>query len=361
MNRILFLSVIISFNLFGQVPSYVPTVNLSAWYSFSGNTNDGSINSLNATNYNSLATDDRFTNIESAYSMDGNTNTYMEVLNPTNELLDAGTGDFTISLWYKTSGTNQSLLHKRTMGGTGGLTNYNGYSMFVNLDGRATFDFEDTNFDFTAVADTAQTNDNNWHNMVVVRNVTEDSVFLYVDGIRVDSREDLTTVTTTSTTDLYIGKWTNYPAYSLDGSIDDIGIWKTALTPCEIQDLYNAGLNSITNSVNQSGATLTANQTGANYQWWDCDNTAILIGETNPSFTPAVTGNYSATIDVNGCEVVSDCYLVDYTSVEQLVNSQNKQLVKIVNLLGQEVDLKPNTVLIYHYSDGSSEKVFYIK
>jgi len=32
-------------------------------------------------------------------------------------------------------------------------------------------------------------------------------------------------------------------------------------------------------------------------------------------------------------------------------------LVKIVNLLGQRVEYTPNTVLIYQYSDGTSQKV----
>lgn len=46
-----------------------------------------------------------------------------------------------------------------------------------------------------------------------------------------------------------------------------------------------------------------------------------------------------------------------YVSVPELVQSE-KEVVKIVNLLGQETEFKPNTVLIYIYSDGSSERVF---
>ena len=38
-----------------------------------------------------------------------------------------------------------------------------------------------------------------------------------------------------------------------------------------------------------------------------------------------------------------------------------KELIKIVNLMGQEVEYTPNTVLIYQYSDGTSEKVFTIE
>ena len=46
-------------------------------------------------------------------------------------------------------------------------------------------------------------------------------------------------------------------------------------------------------------------------------------------------------------------------TIELLPNQ--KELIKIVNLLGQAVEYQPNTVLIYIYSDGTSEKVFKIE
>ena len=43
------------------------------------------------------------------------------------------------------------------------------------------------------------------------------------------------------------------------------------------------------------------------------------------------------------------------------LNSEERKIIKIVNLLGQEVEYAPNTVLIYQYSDGTSEKIFTIE
>ena len=43
--------------------------------------------------------------------------------------------------------------------------------------------------------------------------------------------------------------------------------------------------------------------------------------------------------------------------INELSNSP-KQLLKIVDLMGRETPYKPNTVLIYVYDDGSTEKVF---
>ena len=43
------------------------------------------------------------------------------------------------------------------------------------------------------------------------------------------------------------------------------------------------------------------------------------------------------------------------------LSSQNKKLVQIVDIMGRETDDKPNTLLIYVYSDGTKEKVFRIE
>ena len=50
----------------------------------------------------------------------------------------------------------------------------------------------------------------------------------------------------------------------------------------------------------------------------------------------------------------------DFVGISELGLNQSKELVKTVNLLGQQVEYAPNTVLIYQYSDGTSEKVFTI-
>ena len=47
--------------------------------------------------------------------------------------------------------------------------------------------------------------------------------------------------------------------------------------------------------------------------------------------------------------------------ISELNSNQPKELIKIVNLLGQEVEYTTNTILIYQYADGTSEKVFTIE
>lgn len=43
------------------------------------------------------------------------------------------------------------------------------------------------------------------------------------------------------------------------------------------------------------------------------------------------------------------------------INSQPKKLIQIIDLMGRKVEDQPNTVLIYVYSDGTTEKVFRVK
>ena len=114
-------------------------------------------------------------------------------------------------------------------------------------------------------------------------------------------------------------------------------------------------------AVTQNGATLTATQTGAAYQWLDCDNgNAPIVGEVNQSFTPISTGNYAVIVTVNGCSNTSECRLVDYTGIGEL-NNTPKQLIKIVDVLGRETPFKPNTPLLYIYNDGTVERKVVLK
>lgn len=63
------------------------------------------------------------------------------------------------------------------------------------------------------------------------------------------------------------------------------------------------------NTVSASGGALIADQTGAFYQWLDCDNSlAIVTGETGQSFVLPGSGNYAVEIDLNGCVDTSGCY-----------------------------------------------------
>jgi len=90
--------------------------------------------------------------------------------------------------------------------------------------------------------------------------------------------------------------------------------------------------NPIDNGINQFGNQLTAEQSGAIFQWLDCDdNYAVINGETNQSYTPTTTGNYAVQITQQDCFGVmidtSTCVNVDCQSdIDNDVNQFGTQL-----------------------------------
>ncbi len=56
-------------------------------------------------------------------------------------------------------------------------------------------------------------------------------------------------------------------------------------------------------------------QSGAEYQWYDCETNDAISGATNQSFLPSGAGIYSVEITLNGCSVISDCMSTDILSI----------------------------------------------
>lgn len=73
------------------------------------------------------------------------------------------------------------------------------------------------------------------------------------------------------------------------------------------------------------------------------------------SITMQITSNDGTT------ELVTWQAVAGSAGMNEINWSIERELVKIVNLLGQEVEYQPCTTLIYQYSDGTSERVFTIE
>lgn len=135
----------------------------------------------------------------------------------------------------------------------------------------------------------------------------------------------------------------------------------TTAEGCDSLVTLNLTINTTPdNSVTQTGSSLSANQTGANYQWLDCSNGFSAInGGTNQAFTPPFSGSYAVLVSSNGCSDTSTCFIVDYTGIEELTKDE-RVLVQIVDFMGRETEMKLNTSLIFIYSDGTRERVLKI-
>ncbi|MEZ4854080.1 MAG: T9SS type A sorting domain-containing protein [Flavobacterium sp.] len=117
--------------------------------------------------------------------------------------------------------------------------------------------------------------------------------------------------------------------------------------------------------------TLTANQNGASYQWYECPDT-LLTGETNQSFTPAVSGNYKVVLTIGSCSDESDCtevldnenfiknvFLLYPNPTTGIINiaTQENLSVAVYDLVGkiiirQEISSGTSTLDISNYARG---------
>ena len=126
---------------------------------------------------------------------------------------------------------------------------------------------------------------------------------------------------------------------------------------CDSTITLNLTINDVNATVTASGIVLTVSQSGATYQWIDCDNNDTPIaGATSQSFTPTQNGNYAVTITANGCTETSDCMPVNSVGIETVEQNdwsvypnpgnglfmvQGESLstatIKVMNYLGQEL------------------------
>ena len=89
-------------------------------------------------------------------------------------------------------------------------------------------------------------------------------------------------------------------------------------------------INTVDTSVTTSDPTLTANATGASYQWLDCNNNhAIISGETAQTFTATKNGSYAVEVIENGCTDTSACVTISSFSI-------------VKNILFDGVSIYPN-------------------
>lgn len=81
-------------------------------------------------------------------------------------------------------------------------------------------------------------------------------------------------------------------------------------------------------SVNVVGTMLSANLSGAGYQWVDCnDGNALIAGATNQSYAPMSSGSYAVLISSGECEDYSECFDVVVSGVG--LESNTEQFVAL--------------------------------
>jgi hypothetical protein len=231
--------------LYPRTPEYItPTdpgqANLVALYAFEGSANDTSGHGLNGTLRQAGLVNSGRPNGGSAVEL--TKLGHVDLGNP--PLLDFGTGDWTVTAWFKTAMTGTGDANKGTIYAKGGdASGGHRYTLCMSevTEGAVSLVCDD---DATKeqVHSVSKTNDDRWHFVVGQREGT--AIKIYIDG-HLEGTEPVAAdynLSGTSQHKAYIGAITNHGDGSLyklfDGLIDDVHVYDRALSAPEILWVY---------------------------------------------------------------------------------------------------------------------------
>ena len=96
----------------------------------------------------------------------------------------------------------------------------------------------------------------------------------------------------------------------------------TTVSGCDSIITINLTVNTVDVSITSALPIITANATGASYQWLDCYNNTVLTGETDQSLNVTANGLYAVEVTQNGCTDTSECLAVFSADLEQKNSDQ---------------------------------------
>lgn len=107
----------------------------------------------------------------------------------------------------------------------------------------------------------------------------------------------------------------SYTVPSGDETYSTSGIYNDTipnLAGCDSVITINLTINTVNIGVSQNANELTADASGAAYQWIDCNNgNADIPGETGQTYIATSNGDYAVIVTENGCTDTSACYNVN--------------------------------------------------
>ena len=317
----LLIAILLATTTFAQVPSYVPTNGLVAFYPFNNNGNDisGYNNNL-IQNGNILFTQNNHNiNFSAAYFANGND--YFTTPTSSWSLINnfsSGSVSFYVKIdsQYVSNhyfGIGNSFIVKQKHGV--------GEDLFFGMqDGTTNIRMQITgSFPSPSGADlisnTSLTVDT-WHHVVG----TWDGVYhkLFIDGVLDNQISNSNGISNRPTPDyfsigsiLYGGNGSlNYPSGAY-GALDDIGIWNRALTDLEIVTLFEGCNLSITSqpqdqnvptSIGTANFSVSSSNSNTTYQW----QTNLGLGFQNLSNAGQYSGVTSSTLSVSNLSMTNN-------------------------------------------------------
>ena len=221
---LLFATLLATLTASAQLPSYVPTDGLVAWYPFNGNANDASVNGQNGSMSNVTFTNGASGAANEAAHFNGDA----QILIPHNSIWNASS--YTLTALYRwqnnpsaTPNGNSLLISKRQPSGWGSSFEHSpggGLSWTIGSNGSAGIG--------TPIPQ------NTWVHITWV--FTPSTIQFYLDGQLVNTASSPGAMNS-NTLPVSIGMRGN-GWHELIGDIDHIGYWSRALTETEVLDLH---------------------------------------------------------------------------------------------------------------------------
>jgi uncharacterized repeat protein (TIGR01451 family) len=323
------LALLVTNEIFAQVPAYVPSNGLLAWWPFNGNTNDESGNGNNLVNNGCSPVNDRFGNPNSAYFLDGLNNS----MSRSTHTLTVGSQARTLSLWINTGVFANATTVFGSLFEYGQPQTNSKFSLLLFNGQNNTlgnhFSAQGNDFTFNNII-----RDSVWQHIVLVYEPgpvggAGSTVKIYMNG----NQHQIGTISQLNTLmgALIIGG--NIPNSTIQssryrGRIDDIGFWGRALSSCEIQSLYTMGRPALNvfNDFNQN--CIQDSESG--------------VSGINLSIEPS---NFIATTNAAGLVIFDSLpngiytVTVDTTNLNWSASCQNSQMITIQNGLANCVSI----------------------
>ncbi len=224
--------------------------DLLGHWSFNNGTPEDDAGFNDGVNFGAILTNDRFGNSENAYAFD---DAYIEVDH--NTTLNLGSGNFSISTWFKTDNTTDVgvLINKGQSTGTMPR-------IFIRTNVTANnflqYRIGNGNTNVTRNLDVSGLYNDSWQHIVLVKWINH--MRMYVNGVLVDDVENtnLSGVNVNSdrpflfgAQDVVLSSQTPIGSF-FDGSLDDIRIYGRAINDGEAMALYNeANPGTVTSSI----------------------------------------------------------------------------------------------------------------
>lgn len=157
-------------------------------------------------------------------------------------------------------------------------------------------------------------------------------------------------------------KWIDGNTYTESNNTATFKIAGGAASGCDSIVTLNLTINKVNIETDVNGFTITSKDSGAAYQWLDCNKgMGIITGEISQSYTATANGNYAVKITKAGCVDTSVCVpIINIGIIENSFNdkficypnptrghltikfddSQNNLIVRLLSVTGELLESK---------------------